>query len=66
MEENNLKISLALYTRLQFNIHLIDCSQKTMLKVLLFSKIYPACQLDANGIKRESTSKMSDKHAADQ
>ena len=36
-----------------------------MLKVFFFSKIYPACHLDANGIKPASNSKMTDKHTAE-
>ena len=50
-----------------FNIHLIDCSQKTvtMLKVLFLSKIYSACQLDVNGIKPGSISLMTDKHTVE-
>ena len=37
-----------------------------MLKVLFLSKIYPACHLDANGIKTGSNSTITDKHAAEQ
>ena len=46
------------------NIHLIDCSQKTVVnvKVLFLSKIYPACHLDVNGIKPGSNSILTDKH----
>ena len=36
-----------------------------MFKVLFLSKIYSACHLDVNGIKPESNSIMTDKHAAD-
>ena len=36
-----------------------------MLKVLILSKIYPACHLDANGIKPGSNSKVTDKHTAE-
>ena len=36
-----------------------------MLKVLILSKIYPACHLDANRIKPGSNSKETDKHTAE-
>ena len=49
-----------------FNIHLIDCSQKSVVYVVLFlSKIYPACHLDVNGIKPGSNSIMTDRHTAE-
>ena len=46
------------------NIHLIDCSQKTlvydfMLKVLFLSKIYSVCHMPG------SSSIMTDKHTAE-
>ena len=46
----------------------IDCSRITIVHVHLhvfFSKIHPACQSDANGIKPGSNYKMTDKHAAE-
>ena len=49
-----------------FNIHLIDCSQKSVVYVVLFlSKIYSACHLDVNGIKPGSNSIMTDRHTAE-
>ena len=51
-----------------FNIHLIDCSQKTVVYVEgidFLSKIYSACHLDVNGIKPGSNSIMTDKHNAE-
>ena len=36
-----------------------------MFKVLFFSKIYPACHLDVNGIKPGSKSIMTDKHSTE-
>ena len=54
--------------RIGSNIHLIYCSQKTVVYVegIFLYKIYPACKLDANGIKPGSNSKMTDKHALEQ
>ena len=49
-----------------FNIHLIDCSQKTVVYVeSILSKIYSACHLDVNGIKPESSSILTEKHTAE-
>ena len=50
------------------NIHLIDCSQKTVVYVecIILSIIYSACHLDVNGIKPGSNSIMTDKHTAEQ
>ena len=36
-----------------------------MLKVLVLSKIYPACHFDVNGIKPGSNSIMTDKHTTE-
>ena len=36
-----------------------------MFKVLFLFKIYPACQLDVNGIKPGSNSIMTDKHTTE-
>ena len=47
------------------NIHLIDCSQKTVFKVLFLAKIYTACHLDVSGIKPGSNSIIIDKHTTE-
>ena len=50
-----------------FNIHLVDCSQKTVVyvEILFLPKIYSACHLDVNKIKPGSDSIMTDKHTAE-
>ena len=49
------------------NIHLIDCSQKTVdyVEGIILSKINPACHMDVNGIKPGSNAIMTDKHTAE-
>ena len=47
------------------NIPLIHCSQSTIVHIFKLPKILPAYRNDANGLKPESNSKMSDKHAAE-
>ena len=49
------------------NIHLIDCSQKTVVYVegIILSILYSSCHLDVNGIKQGSNSIMTEKHTAE-